>query len=417
MSTREYIGARYVPKFAEPIDWNINNSYEALTIVTYHGNSFTSKKPVPTGTSLDNTEYWVATGNYNAQLEEIKQLASDASNKANLLYDRKFILIGDSYLESPSVATSWGHYIEEYFGIDVVVSLPVSGGGFWVNNANLFLNALSNASISNKDKITDIVVCGGINDIAGTFNRTNLNTAINNFCTYCKENYPNAKVRIGFIGNVIAGTTYASGYSYEKLINGIETYKNCTEYGAVYLNGVEVIMHDYRNINKNDYLHPTQDGSKALGRGIGEAIYSGSCHYVTPVSDDVVITPVTGGTIDNNLGQTCINGSIVNISPHTLRFSFADDGKTISGTSWTEIASISSDKYIFNTGFSAIAQAQITCDLEPFKLINIPMAFRVNGGKVYLRSLYINSGVWENRTVTTLYLFFDDPITFDSLKM
>lgn len=416
MSTREYIGARYVPKFAEPIEWNINNSYEALTIVTYHGNSFTSKKPVPTGTSLDNTEYWVATGNYNAQLEEIEQLATDASNKANLLYDRKFILIGDSYLESPSVATSWGHYIEEYFGINVIESVAVSGGGFWVNSANGFLNALSNISVTDKDKITDIIVCGGINDIAGTFNANNLITAINNFCSYCSSNYPNAKVRIGFIGNVIAGTTYASGYSYGKLINGIEAYKKCNEFGAIYLNGIEVIMHDYRNINKNDYLHPTQDGSKALGRGIGEAIYSGSCHYMTPVTDDIVITPVSGGTVDSTLGETCINGSIVNINPHTLRFSFSG-GKTISGSSWTEIASISSDKYIFNTGFAVNIQTQITCDLAPSKLINIPMSVRISNGKIYLKSLYIDSGVWEDRNVTVVYLLMNSPITFDSLKM
>ena len=83
MSTRQYIGARYVPKFADPIEWNINNSYEALTIVTYHGNSFTSKKPVPTGTSLDNTEYWVATGNYNAQVEEYIQEVETVRTNTN----------------------------------------------------------------------------------------------------------------------------------------------------------------------------------------------------------------------------------------------------------------------------------------------------------------------------------------------
>ena len=44
---RQYIGARYVPKFADPVIWNKALSYEAMTIVTYLGNSFTSKKPVP----------------------------------------------------------------------------------------------------------------------------------------------------------------------------------------------------------------------------------------------------------------------------------------------------------------------------------------------------------------------------------
>lgn len=71
--TRQYIGARYVPKFADPIAWDKTNSYEALTIVTYLNNSYTSKKPVPANTEITDTEYWVVTGNYNAQVEEYRQ--------------------------------------------------------------------------------------------------------------------------------------------------------------------------------------------------------------------------------------------------------------------------------------------------------------------------------------------------------
>ena len=48
---REYIGARYVPKFFEnennTPEWAPNVQYEPLTIVTYNQNSYTSKKPVP----------------------------------------------------------------------------------------------------------------------------------------------------------------------------------------------------------------------------------------------------------------------------------------------------------------------------------------------------------------------------------
>ena len=52
MATRQYIGARYVPKFANPIAWDSANSYEALEIVTYNNTSYTSKKPVPVGVGL-----------------------------------------------------------------------------------------------------------------------------------------------------------------------------------------------------------------------------------------------------------------------------------------------------------------------------------------------------------------------------
>lgn len=64
----QYIGARYVPKFANPTSWNKERSYEALEVVTYGGNSYTSKIPVPIGIELTNDKYWVLTGNYNEQL-------------------------------------------------------------------------------------------------------------------------------------------------------------------------------------------------------------------------------------------------------------------------------------------------------------------------------------------------------------
>ena len=81
MSTRQYVGARYVPKFSEPIEWDKKRSYEALEIVTYLGTSYTSKKPVPVGIEIDNKEFWVVTGNYNAQVEQYRKEVEALSNK------------------------------------------------------------------------------------------------------------------------------------------------------------------------------------------------------------------------------------------------------------------------------------------------------------------------------------------------
>ena len=70
---REYIGARYVPVFANPPEWNDTRGYEPLTIVLHQGNSFTSTQYVPTGIDINNTEYWAETGNWNAQIEAYRQ--------------------------------------------------------------------------------------------------------------------------------------------------------------------------------------------------------------------------------------------------------------------------------------------------------------------------------------------------------
>ena len=77
----QYVGARYVPKFAEPIDWDTERGYESLTIVTYKGESYTSKCPVPPGIDIKNTRYWALTGAYNAQVEEYKNQVKDLSEQ------------------------------------------------------------------------------------------------------------------------------------------------------------------------------------------------------------------------------------------------------------------------------------------------------------------------------------------------
>lgn len=73
MAVTQYIGSRYVPLFADPIEWDTTKSYEPLTIVYYQGNSYTSKQAVPTGVEITNTTYWAITGNYNAQIEQYRQ--------------------------------------------------------------------------------------------------------------------------------------------------------------------------------------------------------------------------------------------------------------------------------------------------------------------------------------------------------
>ena len=66
-----YVGHRYVPKiFGE---WDNTQIYEPLSIVQYQGTSYTSRQYVPVGIEITNEEFWVVTGNYNAQVEQYRQ--------------------------------------------------------------------------------------------------------------------------------------------------------------------------------------------------------------------------------------------------------------------------------------------------------------------------------------------------------
>lgn len=82
---RQYVGARYVPVFADPLEWSDTIGYEPLTVVLHEGNSYTSRQSVPVGIDIGNATYWAETGSYNAQIEAYRRevLAYDGRITAN----------------------------------------------------------------------------------------------------------------------------------------------------------------------------------------------------------------------------------------------------------------------------------------------------------------------------------------------
>ena len=82
--TSMYIGARYVPIFADPVEWDDEREYEPLTIVVHNDDCYTSKCYVPKGAQLPpypegQTKYWVKTSDYNGQFADLKKTVLDLS--------------------------------------------------------------------------------------------------------------------------------------------------------------------------------------------------------------------------------------------------------------------------------------------------------------------------------------------------
>ena len=107
MSKRQYIGARYVPKFFDwngSAEWRTGVAYEALTIVTFNNASYTSKVPVPptVGNPANNPQYWALTGNYNAQVVQYRQETETANNilQGNINSEASTRAAADSNLQS-----------------------------------------------------------------------------------------------------------------------------------------------------------------------------------------------------------------------------------------------------------------------------------------------------------------------------
>lgn len=79
--TSQYIGARYVPMFADPVNWDNERAYEPLTIVVRNGDCYTSKCFVPVGADIANGLYWVKSQDYNYQFDQLKQVVADLSKQ------------------------------------------------------------------------------------------------------------------------------------------------------------------------------------------------------------------------------------------------------------------------------------------------------------------------------------------------
>jgi hypothetical protein len=61
-------------KYANPIQWDITSQYEANTVVVdSKGNAYLSVQPVPSGVSLDRTEFWTKIGNFDELWADVKK--------------------------------------------------------------------------------------------------------------------------------------------------------------------------------------------------------------------------------------------------------------------------------------------------------------------------------------------------------
>lgn len=140
-----YTGMRYVPVFADPSEWSIDNSYEALEIVLHNGDSYTSKTFVPAGIDISNSQYWVLTGNFNAQLEQVKNISNSAFNLAKeslkKFPDQNSVNVEDLeygehiFIEGARNKNDGGYGIFEYSNVS-------DDSVFSINKGSYFLNAV-----------------------------------------------------------------------------------------------------------------------------------------------------------------------------------------------------------------------------------------------------------------------------------
>lgn len=71
MAIKKYIGARYAPKFMGA--WDKASEYAAMSVVYANEQSYVSRKTVPANTEITNTEFWIKSADWNAQVTQYNQ--------------------------------------------------------------------------------------------------------------------------------------------------------------------------------------------------------------------------------------------------------------------------------------------------------------------------------------------------------
>ena len=190
---RQYIGARYMPKFMGTYD--ATTAYEALSVVDNGmGTSYVANQPVPAGTPLSNTTYWAV---YGASSGAIINLQDQVDEINNLLHNKRFVIIADSFGQLPG-GNTFINKLQSYFGLNAsdLFSSVEGGAGYSVagNLGHTFSDLIDNISVTDPETITHFIIMGGINDTNELNNTDNFETGITSVINKAKALCPNAQI-------------------------------------------------------------------------------------------------------------------------------------------------------------------------------------------------------------------------------
>ena len=120
-------------KYADPIQWDITNQYEANTVVVdSNGNAYLSVRPVPSGVSLDRVEFWTKIGNFDELWADVKRAITpiDEGHSPTATSDRaindlvwvngalvrvtKAMIAGDAYVPDSNCVSSSTNEVLHY---------------------------------------------------------------------------------------------------------------------------------------------------------------------------------------------------------------------------------------------------------------------------------------------------------------
>ena len=403
-------------KFADPIQWDITKPYETLTIVMDNDNAYLSMQPVPPGTLLTNPDYWQQIFDMSTLYQmvedleqslsdDIQELANDTEAAINALdattiknNSTKHILwVGDSY----STWNNGGLYntfvLRSGVPSENCHNLAVSGSGFVSDGVSLFINQVQSYT-GDRDEITDIIVCGGINDAKAEYVSSStaqgLFTAISDFIDYCKANYPNATVHTAYVGGTLPTSTYyttlhpkiaqewalfcytvaAGGYGYHVL----ETW-----------NAIHVSPDNY----SSDGLHPNSTGSQAIGEAVARAFNNNPIIYSRPQQIYSLTNIGVNSTPIEYFSYITNNHATISIPD---KYILITNGESIGQDQWYPIFEMGKFKMRPPRYYNAMAQIMgFNGNMTPKQ---VPFEMKIEDGVISIKVYSLNGSSYETLT-------------------
>lgn len=311
---RQYVGARYVPKIMG--EWNKSLQYEAMSIVTHLGNSFTSKVPVPANIDITNTHYWVNTGNYNAQVEgyrkETENVANDLANFKNS-FNTFALYFGNSYSRGVGSTNGKGLYDLTKDIYDGSKLYSGDGTGFidYGEHANdTFLTHLEDAihdTSYDHNKVTHINIIGAwgesreIAKDGAIEGAKKIGDAIKAFMGLVKQHFPNCKevnyawceIRFFYQQSLYGINNTARS---EWLVNSIMS-KECEQLGMRYLGWCGWNWNFSKYYVSADNYHPNDSGYSKISECLKNRLQNAPLTYTTSMQH-TYITDADGNTAE-----------------------------------------------------------------------------------------------------------------------
>lgn len=394
-----YTGMRYVPVFADPAEWSSANSYEPLEIVIHKGNSYTSKTFVPVGIDISNSAYWALTGNYNAQVEQYRQVVqqfdgritkntediavntadiANLSEKTSMLAHSKefkgsnILYVTDSWgVKTTGVTKPYVNSLGDILGANLT-SLSVGSTGYISGGTNNFINRLKAWADANPGKTGDIdyvMVCGSSNDYPHT--TSEIAAAVNQFVSYALTAFPNAQIVVipQFASNkpAYASVDTADDNLWRK-VNAAATvayFNNLWPRTRFIPNTFYAMAFTPASFMSSDNVHPTQSGHNYLAKWLSEALLglsnSSNISYTLPLDATFTTHDNSGAVVETitNVTSVSVTLSIVNgVLCGSLSFAFKPTKPAVSirmntpafvllntqvGSSWGTVVSVGAD--------------------------------------------------------------------------